>query len=284
MTSVSLPDGQLNNLFTAFLGSSSPTLFTILQVFKEYLGIDVSGIYLLVALAGFVRYGSTCYYWIKSWLRYLFIRTVRIEDSERLFNDVLKWVQSSACLSKRADLTCSAQPAGKDDMEAAVEEKESEWISFKGWDASKKIVYELVPGSYWFFRNRRPFVAQRIVTSTGEGSEDGHRQECIEISTFGMSTVPIEEFVEFCAKTSWNSSPSVTHIYRPCVSTGHACWMFLTSRDNRPIDTVILSKDVKQKILLDINEFLLPSTQTWYAERGIAHRRVSCILELSCVN
>ena len=50
-------------------------------------------------------------------------------------------------------------------------------------------------------------------------------------------------------------------------------WMLIGRRPSRDIDTVILEKGKKRKLLRDISEYFSPSTKKWYSNHGIPYRR-----------
>jgi mitochondrial chaperone BCS1 len=50
-------------------------------------------------------------------------------------------------------------------------------------------------------------------------------------------------------------------------------WSRITAKQKRALDTVILEKVQKEKILSDIHEYLDPETQDFYAQHGIPYRR-----------
>ncbi|KAK2061365.1 P-loop containing nucleoside triphosphate hydrolase protein, partial [Colletotrichum caudatum] len=53
---------------------------------------------------------------------------------------------------------------------------------------------------------------------------------------------------------------------------GRVEWRHVTSQ-SRQIETVALSTETQEKLLKDIESFLLPSTVAWYSARGIPHRQ-----------
>ncbi len=50
-------------------------------------------------------------------------------------------------------------------------------------------------------------------------------------------------------------------------------WDHCISKRKRNIDSVILPKQLKQKLLNDLDNFLDPSTSSWYAQHGIPYKR-----------
>ena len=71
------------------------------------------------------------------------------------------------------------------------------------------------------------------------------------------------------AKKSYRSQADKrVHIY---AASTYNDWEMSCSRPRRPIESVLLDKNVKERLLLDAKDFL--KTETWYSERGIPWRR-----------
>jgi len=64
-----------------------------------------------------------------------------------------------------------------------------------------------------------------------------------------------------------------TVIYRFRSDMGSAHWTLSMSRPPRPLSTVILDLDQKERLITDIKEYLHPATRRWYSNRGIPYRR-----------
>ncbi|KAK2036378.1 mitochondrial chaperone bcs1 [Colletotrichum somersetense] len=50
-------------------------------------------------------------------------------------------------------------------------------------------------------------------------------------------------------------------------------WKRTITQDLRPIDTVIMNEQLKQRLLEDVQSFLNPKARSWYARRGLPYRR-----------
>ncbi|KAF9038864.1 hypothetical protein BDZ89DRAFT_404399 [Hymenopellis radicata] len=56
-----------------------------------------------------------------------------------------------------------------------------------------------------------------------------------------------------------------------CSRTSSPCWQWNGARKKRPMSSIVLQADVKDKLLADCKDFL--QSEEWYAERGIPFRR-----------
>lgn len=97
------------------------------------------------------------------------------------------------------------------------------------------------------------------------------------ISCVSSSTAPIKDLIDTAKANYYAKRSQKTSIRRPSPrserGTGGNVWKLVSSRPSRPLETVVLGKEQKDKILDDIKEYLLPTTREWYAERGIPYRR-----------
>lgn len=100
-------------------------------------------------------------------------------------------------------------------------------------------------------------------------------QEEIRIYCYGRSISPLKKLLQEAKVLYYHDTHQKTTIYRPRTkeSRGFSLWTEVSSRPKRDMSTVVLSKQEKDAILADINEYLHPSTPRWYASRGIPLRR-----------
>ncbi|KAB8292119.1 hypothetical protein EYC80_007864 [Monilinia laxa] len=157
-----------------------------------------------------------------------------------------------------------------------------QWFNFADQDSKTKPQFTPSMGtthSFWhkgrYFRVRR--VEKLIFSSALQGDPVSDR-EIIHISCYGRSTSPIKAFIQEAKDYSNRNHSAKTSIRRPANKErrawgGRSAWTEVARRPCRPMRTVVLDEVVKNKVLLDINEYLNPSTARWYAIRGIPYRR-----------
>lgn len=97
------------------------------------------------------------------------------------------------------------------------------------------------------------------------------------MSCVSWTTMPIKSLID-AAKTAYSQKRSQkTAIRRPAplIQRRHAsnAWKLVSLRPSRPLETVMLGSGQKDRIVSDIEEYLHPSSQEWYSERGIPYRR-----------
>lgn len=125
-------------------------------------------------------------------------------------------------------------------------------------------------GTYFrVHRKRESFMA----TSGWGGMKD---LEEIRISCYGRSIEPLKRLLADAKDLYYVDLSRKTTIYRPKpkeLRRDHSLWHQVAKRPIRPMQTVVLQKGEKERILTDLNEYLHPSTPSWYASRGIPLRR-----------
>ncbi|RAL66378.1 hypothetical protein DID88_006071 [Monilinia fructigena] len=157
-----------------------------------------------------------------------------------------------------------------------------QWFNFADQDSKTKPQFTPSMGSthgFWhkgrYFRVRR---AEKMVFSAASHGDPVSDQEVLHISCYGRSTTPIKAFIQEAKDYSNRNHSAKTSIRRPANKErrawgGRSAWTEVARRPCRPMRTVVLDEVVKNKVLLDINEYLNPSTSRWYAIRGIPYRR-----------
>ncbi|KAL7904494.1 BCS1 N terminal domain-containing protein [Trichoderma velutinum] len=100
--------------------------------------------------------------------------------------------------------------------------------------------------------------------------------EKVVISCFGRSMGPINMLLADAKALYYRDTGQKTTIYSPRPKEqrrANCMWQPGTRRPVRPMSTVVLAAKDKEAILKDVNEYLHPQTQQWYADRGIPWRR-----------
>ncbi|KAK1980506.1 mitochondrial chaperone bcs1 [Colletotrichum cereale] len=85
----------------------------------------------------------------------------------------------------------------------------------------------------------------------------------------GRSSKILRELMDECRLQYLRLSQNKTAIFEHYNNS----WKRTDTREIRPIDTVIMNETLKQSLLRDIQSFLDPEARSWYARRGLPHRR-----------
>jgi chaperone BCS1 len=157
-----------------------------------------------------------------------------------------------------------------------------QWLNFANQDAKTEPQFTPAMGSHSFWHSRTYFRIKRqevvVFGTSSYGDSPITNQEKLIISCFGRSTEPIKRFLQEAKDHAHRNHSAKTVIRRPATKErrswgGRAAWTEVARRPCRPMNTVVLDEDVKFQVMLDINEYLDPSTARWYAIRGIPYRR-----------
>lgn len=119
-------------------------------------------------------------------------------------------------------------------------------------------------GGFWFrFKGK---ILSYQIQSVSNGL---HKEEVITITCLGRSVQVLKDLIEECRVEYLKQGQNKMSIFKNCGDY----WKKTTTKDKRPLSTIITSETQKQDLVEDVKEFLDPETQTWYAGRGIPYRR-----------
>lgn len=205
---------------------------------------------------------------------------IRIDDDDDLYAQFITWVSAQRMTELSRDLKASSRkPRARcddsDDEDSDSEPgfddvvDESGIFNYDKWAGKNPIYYEPNLGDDEFKYNGTRF---QFTKDTQENKYAQRVEYHLVIRCMGRSTQPIKDLVDHVR--AWNSRKPVktTDIYRP-EGKYDPYWDRQVTRPSRPITTVTLDQEQKDKVVADVNEYLHPATARWYAARGIPHRR-----------
>lgn len=214
--------------------------FVMEQISKNDL---VAGGACLGALAYILSYLRGLPLLLLKWLRLLFVTQIDIPDRADTFRWVSDWLADHQYSKKAKRIT--------------IEVKKN-----KG----EKAKITPAPGRHLVWWNRTPVLINR---ERKEGTGDNaHRsfREGWSITLLGRRA-KVETFIEDCRRVSHQGKDQWLSIQEP----DHGYWEESTDKRKRRLDTVILPKGMKERLLDDLNEFVV--AEDWYREMCIPWRR-----------
>jgi len=134
-----------------------------------------------------------------------------------------------------------------------------------GGDANKKSLYYTPWNGSFLMR----YKGRRLVFRRQYKAGDFSSREEVSISCFGRSPQILKELLSECRTEYAKLVQGKTCLYR---YQDHA-WVRSKVSDIRRTSTIILDKDRKTELLEDIRDFLQPTSQQWYSNRGIPYRK-----------
>ncbi|KAF5127128.1 putative mitochondrial chaperone BCS1-B [Metarhizium anisopliae] len=96
-----------------------------------------------------------------------------------------------------------------------------------------------------------------------------HKEEVITISCLGRSVQVLKNFVAECRQEYLQHIENKITMFKNSADY----WKRISTKEKRPLATVIISGSLKRKLVDDIKNFLSEETHHWYTQRGIPYRR-----------
>lgn len=119
-------------------------------------------------------------------------------------------------------------------------------------------------GRFWFRFNGNFLTYETKTVSAGL-----HKEEVITITCFGRSAQVLKDLIEVCRIEYLKQGQNKISIFK---NYGNF-WKRTTTKDKRPLSTIIMSETQKTELVDDVKGFLDPETEAWYTKRGIPYRR-----------
>ena len=156
-------------------------------------------------------------------------------------------------------------------------EVKTKWLNFANQEEKSQPRFTPAIGSHNFWYKKRYFrLRRKEVTVLDEVTFKDKEQ--LTLSCLSLSVEPIKELIGDAKKHNYRRQKVTTVVKRPGPKDmrrfgGKGCWVKITERPCRPMETVVLDIVKRDDIADDINEYLNPATARWYANRGIPYRR-----------
>ncbi|KAL8777554.1 MAG: hypothetical protein Q9203_003583 [Teloschistes exilis] len=208
-----------------------------------------------------------------------------IESGDDIFDHVMEWLAEQKISKKSRTLMAkTGRESAWDSLpgeEINVMADAGQLLNFSNWDAKVPPTFQPYFGIHRFWHNGRYFEFSRskqetLGTSWGGGSVM-REEEYIKLTCIGRSTQPLKALIKEARDHYLDKEKTSTVVRRPAPKEmrgrGRNVWNKVASRPSRPIETVVLDHEQKDRLLADINEYLHPKTAVWYANRGIPYRR-----------
>lgn len=271
-----------SNILDAFV----PGYPIISKFIRDVFGFDISivvSVSLLIfgLFTGFKFVGRHAYLYFTEY----FTSFICIECDDDIFDHVMGWVAEQKISTKSRTLMAKTGRENAWDSLTGGEINQivtsGQLLNFSNWDAKVPPTFQPYFGAHRFWHNGRYFQFERsqksVMGSSWGGGSVMRDDEYIILTCIGRSTQPIKALINEARNHYLDKEKSCTVVRRPAPKEmrgrGRNVWNRVASRPSRPIETVVLDHEQKNRVLEDINEYLNPKTATWYANRGIPYRR-----------
>jgi chaperone BCS1 len=264
-----------------------PGFKSLRNVFAKWFRVDLtkfmtSGFFFLLYMSA----GRTMFHQAYEHLLGYFTSTVSIPPDDRLNREVLTWISDH--IAKRNTRFLAVQsvaagvktPYGSDYISKTDKDALRSALNEPGMLNSRTTPMHYYPalGKVYFIFQHRPFIFDLLpgrYVSLEDYNSVPTGEEPILIRCFGRSPEPLKRFLEHCRTHSINSKQFMTTIYTTEIERygERLQWREANTRPVRPLNTIDLAEGIKHDILQDIERYIHPSTQLFYARRGIPYRR-----------
>lgn len=284
------PDGdnstaKITEFPATVLDAFIPGFAVISRFIRDMFGFDISIVvsicFILFALSTSLRFiGAHAYHYFEEYCTSF----IYIESDDDIFDYMMEWLSELKISKKSRTLMAKTGRENAYDSLTGGEinaiAETGQLLNFSNWDAKVPPTFQPYFGVHRFWHNGRYFEFDRTQKTTLASSWGGstlREDEHIKLTCIGRSTQPIKELIKEARDYYLDKEKTCTVVRRPAPKEmrgrGRNVWNRVASRPSRPIETVVLDHDQKDRLLADINEYLHPKTAVWYANRGIPYRR-----------
>ncbi|XP_003748167.1 mitochondrial chaperone BCS1 [Galendromus occidentalis] len=179
-----------------------------------------------------------------------FMMTLEVSRRDKCYEWLLQWITNNT----------------KHTQHLSVETK------FEQLETGKvKTHFDFIPsvGTH-FFSYKNTWI--RVERNREPGSQgfnfEGQPFETVQLTAFGRDRSIYFDILERARKEALHKDVGKTLMY---TAFGADWRQFGAPRERRPLESVILDENVKERIIEDVREFI--ATPDWYLERGIPYRR-----------
>lgn len=200
--------------------------------------------------------------------------SVRITSEDGLFYDLFSWLQEERAADISVARICDAKKQLEYPDQGDITERFG-LVQAIGRQMSQ-VVYNPAPGTLYNFRhnNYNIRIVREQINDPGVVIGPGQPlREVVKLQYYGRSPQVLRAILDEVVLRSNLRDQGRTVVYLAMTMHGQYRWERSMSRPNRSISTVILEEDQKARVVQDIEEYLLPATMKWYANRGLPYRR-----------
>ena len=275
--------GDMRKLPANILETFIPGFSMIAQFMYEAIGFDITLLVsislLLFGLMTALRYiGRHAYDWFEEYC----MSYIRIDCNDDIYEHLMDWISKHkvSATSRKLSVMTDHEEESWDFLDKASQNIDATgFINFSTLEATNPPKFQPALGTHYFFHHGNLFAftrGQKQIMSSGWGGSLVRDEEDITLSCIGRSTGPIKRLIAEARQHFLKKEVACTSVRRPApkeLRDRARFWNKVATRPSRPMHTVVLEHDQKNKVLDDINEYLHPSTKFWYAHRGIPYRR-----------
>lgn len=247
---------------------------------QKYLKIDLNLYIPLVLLAGALtvawNYASQ---YVSDQLESHFMSVVDIRTDDEIYNILMAWVaaQRFSQGARRFVVNTNLNSRAWYLWNWGDDEDDSDDGDDQASTSKKKKALSYTPsfGSHYFWYRGRLLLFRRTSNREQNSYMLVSEREEISLCCFGRDPWILKELLLEARQQYIEKDEQKTLIYRGTTKSGSTDpqWQRCLARAQRPFSTVILNEKVKRDLIDDVSDYLSPTTQRWYSNRGIPYRR-----------
>lgn len=207
---------------------------------------------------------------------------ITVNSNDKIFEQVLRWMERRKVVEGSRYIRVKSRDLDPDEVDideyitTASLASTSTYFNYGEWEARSQPRFEPELGTHNFWWRGNYFIFHRQVKKESgdlrlvRGGGRSEEREYIKLTCLGRSTTPIKVLLQDAKMLYLTQQKSRTKVL--CAVSGRH-WEGISSRPSRPMATVCLDEGQKSALLDDVNRFLNPVSQRWYAQRGIPYRR-----------
>ncbi|KAF2169577.1 hypothetical protein M409DRAFT_19989 [Zasmidium cellare ATCC 36951] len=236
---------------------------------RQIQDLDLTHFGSLLAIASLLP--AACRYIQRAWhdaatcVKRFFISSITIPAGDPINRSVTTWLLDNVIYPRNLRFHTARTELGRDVQDPGASLKKSQ----------RSVAYLPHWESAWFWHEGRLFAISRSLDSfnaaMSDPSYDGIGGEEIKISSLGLQSEPIKEFVERCRQYAESKSQFYVIIYSR--DRYGLSWKPKYRKPLRQLETVHFDDEVKTNLIADIRNYLDLRTRKLYQSRSMPYRR-----------
>ncbi|KAJ1326068.1 mitochondrial chaperone BCS1 [Microdochium nivale] len=269
------------------LETSAPGFSLFQGFFKTWLRLDLTSLALALTVFGALSSGTQqlrgVALRIYSWITQFFTASISISGTDRLNREVLNWLGAKVLTRQHTRILTAQSEAVQGDAYAYRRQS----LQRIDYHHDKRVPIQYLPtfGTTWFTHEGNLFLVRRVPDPSSARpaafapempdqyavAPSGY--EPLVVMCLGRSVQPIKRFLAVCREFADKQREAFITVRASRSQHYREGWDTTILRPMRPLETVHLDKRVRDELVLDIRNYLKPSTRRFYMERGIPYRR-----------
>ena len=285
---IEIPDNatSITQLPVGMLEAFIPGYSVLSKFLLEVLGFDIT--FLVSALFLAFGFGTALKFVAKHAydnMRHYMMSYIRIDSHDDIYDHIMEWVASHKVAKDSRNLLAKTGYENHWELDEDEDQDVEGYqvgglLNFSNWDSKRPPKFEPSYGTHYFLHKNHLFLFSRDqgqIMDNNWGYTMMRDHEYVKLSCLGRSTQPIKDLIREARDTYLNKKKACTTVRRPAPKQNRNSrsgnWIRASIRPSRPMQTVVLDHELKDRVLQDINEFLRPGMSRWYSDRGVPYRR-----------